>query len=204
MTDNRTTELRISEPLRGFIRHQSNRAYIDGGQAKWLTDIADKIDAKHEQAVAATLGSEPPYDELIRCLENDWNISASWDGLRKFWCIELTEEGVKLRDAVHGTLTAEQVREAHDKHWHDLPAEYDMPEAVALPEYSYDWQAIADELNAALGCGECSIEERNGDWYCTGCGEMVGTCDTASELYIDGNAVDLWSYCPRCGKAVKR
>ena len=58
MTDNRTTELRISEPLRGFIRHQSNRAYIDGGQARWLTDIADKIDAKHEQAIAATLGSE--------------------------------------------------------------------------------------------------------------------------------------------------
>lgn len=56
MTDNRTTELRISEPLRGFIRHQSNRAYIDGGQARWLTDIADKIDAKHEQAIAATLG----------------------------------------------------------------------------------------------------------------------------------------------------
>ena len=57
-TDSQTTELRISEPLRGFIRHQSNRAYIDGGQARWLTDIADKIDAKHEQAVAATLGSE--------------------------------------------------------------------------------------------------------------------------------------------------
>ena len=56
MTDNRTTELRISEPLRGFIRHQSNRAYIDGGQSRWLTEIADKIDAKHEQAIAATLG----------------------------------------------------------------------------------------------------------------------------------------------------
>lgn len=28
---------------------------------------------------------EPPYDELLRCLENDWHISASWDGLRKFW-----------------------------------------------------------------------------------------------------------------------
>ena len=51
MTDNRTTELRISEQLRGFIKHQSNRAYIDGGQARWLTEIADEIDAKHEQAM---------------------------------------------------------------------------------------------------------------------------------------------------------
>ena len=40
---------------------------------------------------------EPPYDELLRCLENDWHISASWDGLRKFWNIELTEEGDDLR-----------------------------------------------------------------------------------------------------------
>ena len=47
----------------------------------------------------AELGSELPYDELLRCLENDWNIRASWDGLRKFWSIELTEEGVRLRDA---------------------------------------------------------------------------------------------------------
>lgn len=55
------------------------------------------------------------------------------------------------RRAIHGTLTAEQVRETVEKHWHDLPDEYDMPEATALPEYSYDWQAIADELNAELG-----------------------------------------------------
>ena len=56
--------------------------------------------------------------------------------------------------AMHGTLTAEQVMRIHEvieKHWHDLSAEYDMPEATALPEYSYDWQAIADELNAVLG-----------------------------------------------------
>lgn len=50
-----------------------------------------------------------------------------------------------------GKLTAEQVRDAVEKHWHDLPAEYDMYEATALPGYSYDWQSIADELNATLG-----------------------------------------------------
>lgn len=45
--------------------------------------------------------------ELLRCLENDWHIHASWDGLRKFWCIELTEEGVKLRDAARAERTCE-------------------------------------------------------------------------------------------------
>ena len=54
--------------------------------------IADELNSRAE------LGSEPPYDELLRCLENDWHIRATWDGLRKFWCIELTEEGVKMRE----------------------------------------------------------------------------------------------------------
>jgi len=59
------------------------------------------------------------------------------------------------------------------------------------------------DLDAAtLGRGTCHIEEHHGDWYCTGCGEMVGTCDTASELCIDGNAIELWSYCPNCGRKV--
>lgn len=49
----------------------------------------------------------------------------------------------------------------------------------------------------------CHIEERGDDWYCDACDEMVGTCDTASELYIDGNAIELWNYCPNCGAKVE-
>ena len=66
-------------------------------------------------------------------------------------------------------------------------------DATITPE-----QAIA----ATLGGGTCRIEERHGDWYCTECGEMVGTCDTASELCIDGNAIEMWHFCPRCGAKV--
>ena len=87
----------------------------------------------------AELGSEPPYDELLRCLENDWHIRASWDGLRKFWCIELTEEGVELRDAAHSTLTAEQIRKAVEGHGN-----------IMDNRLYEDWQAVADELNAEL------------------------------------------------------
>ena len=148
-TDNRTTELRISEPLRGFIRHQSNRAYIDGGQARWLTKIADDIDAKHEQAVAATLGSDkPPYDELLRCLENDWHISASWDGLRKFWCIELTEEGVRMRDGKSNSR-AERTCRIEDRYYDEL------------------WEATCTRLS----CGhDVWSEVRN---YCPECGARI-------------------------------
>lgn len=60
-------------------------------------------------------------------------------------------------------------------------------------------QAVA----ATLGRGTCRIDYHFGEWYCTGCGEMVGTSDPTSELCIDGNAIELWSFCPRCGRKVE-
>ena len=72
-----------------------------------------KLTAYHltpEQAIAATLG-KLPYDELLRCLKNDWHISASWDGLRKFWNIELTEDGVQMRDSAWVERTCKDVSE---------------------------------------------------------------------------------------------
>lgn len=35
---------------------------------------------------------------LVTLLRNDCDIEASWDGLRKFWCIGLTESGCLMRD----------------------------------------------------------------------------------------------------------
>ena len=68
--------------------------------------IADELNAE--------LGNEPPYDELLRCLENDWHIEASWDGLRGFWCIGLTDEGVRLRDSARAERTCLIVNRQED------------------------------------------------------------------------------------------
>ena len=68
-----------------------------------------------EQAVEATLGEtptpppptppkQPPYDELIESLRRDWDIEASWDGLRRIWYVGLTDEGVRKRDEREATL----------------------------------------------------------------------------------------------------
>ena len=57
-------------------------------------------------------------------------------------------------------------------------------------------------IEATLGRGTCRMEKRHMDWRCTGCGEIVGTDDPTSELFIDGNAVELWRYCPNCGRKV--
>ena len=59
-----------------------------------------------EQAIEATLGPvapppEPPvvpYDALIDILRDEWGIEVMWDGLRRFWYVGLTEEGVRKRD----------------------------------------------------------------------------------------------------------
>ena len=84
--------------------------------------------------------------------------------------------------AERGTLTAEQVCETVEKHWHDLPNERDMPEATALPEYSYDWQAIADELNA-----RAERTCRNEHGHCSICGAIM---------------YDAPNYCANCGAKV--
>lgn len=38
------------------------------------------------------------FEELVEALRRDWGIEASWDGLRHFWYVGLTEEGVRKRD----------------------------------------------------------------------------------------------------------
>ena len=121
-----------AEQMQAAIERHSHdyygmRQFLSGSYAA----IADDLNAELE--------SEPSYDELLSCLENDWHIRASWDGLRKFWCIELTEEGVELRDAAHSTLTAEQIRKAVEGHGN-----------IMDNRLYEDWQAVADELNAEL------------------------------------------------------
>lgn len=65
------------------------------------------------QAIEATLGpqvqppsmpEQPPYDVLIDLLRDEWDIEVMWDGLRRFWYVGLTDEGVRKRDEREATL----------------------------------------------------------------------------------------------------
>lgn len=79
-------------------------------------------------------------------------------------------------------LTAEQVSAIFEKHWNN------------------NWQTIADELNAALGAGECEQEE--GGWSTEGDHARVWlTC--GHDCMVE-TVQDLPNFCPTCGKAVKR
>ena len=114
----------------------------------------------------------------------------------------LTPEQAIAATLGSGTLTAEQVRETVEKHWHDLPVEYGMLEATALPEFGYDWQGIADELNEIRN-GACEIVVQT--WHDHGGYDS----DTYEFVLSCGHTVEWLDYepprhCPRCGKAVKR
>jgi hypothetical protein len=99
----------------------------------------------------------------------------------------------------HGMLTADQVRDTVEKHWHDLSADYDMPEATVLPEYSYNWQVISDELNAELGSGTCTPVETETLENVTA---HVMECDECGHTYEHVNGD--YGRCPHCGKVVER
>ena len=87
----------------------------DGFEVVMQEDIDGKLDCltpiylTPAQAIEATLGprEQPPYDELIEALRRDWDIEASWDGLRRFWYVGLTDEGVRKRDEREATLGVE-------------------------------------------------------------------------------------------------
>lgn len=101
--------------------------------------------------------------------------------------------------AERGTLTAEQVREAVEAST--------FAETSTIREFNdSSWQAIADELNATLGGGECECvwNEQEGTFRCSSCDTLL-----TNEISIEWPSykvtpITLPNYCPNCGKAVKR
>ena len=70
--------------------------------------------------------------------------------------------------------------------------------------YSVGNVSVTETVDATLWRSVCEIEELNDGWYCTACGDILGSFDPDSELYIDGNVIETWDYCPSCGRKVKR
>ena len=91
----------------------------------------------------------------------------------------------------NGKLTAEQVRRCVRVG----ACDHGLWEAI---DEDTDWQAIADELNAVIGGGECEGELRESGWggytrHCGACGADLD-CDTRNRQ----------NFCPNCGRKVKR
>lgn len=92
---------------------------------------------------------------------------------------------------MNGKLTAEQVRELIAPHLGARPT-FDFGHHGAV--WRVDFQAIADELNATLGGGECEVEYSHAwmGWHCKSCDTLWMGIDSQKP-----------SYCMRCGRRVK-
>jgi len=110
----------------------------------------------------------------------------------------------------HGTLTAEQVKDAVLENFEEMhETNYDC-----WKPSKFDWQAIADELNAELGSGTCEPNwvlqgktQTQEFWRCEcgNCGYEFGVEDRSSfpfEITID--EVDVPNFCPNCGKRIRK
>lgn len=92
-----------------------------------------------------------------------------------------------------GTLTAEQVSHAAHGHY-ELRMMRDV-DGFDMPQVTFDWQAIAEELNA-IGGGECERVKHGVKpdgtprWRCSICGYGLGD--------------NRWAYCPKCGAKIRK
>jgi len=149
-----------------------------------------------------------PYCDIIRCENDGCEVKPSCgmghdnadcsrtNELIEAWnaraATTLGKVQMEVEPVLHGTLTAEQVREAIERH----VKFYDGGD--------YDEQAIADELNAELGNGTCEwVLEHSGTlfdkWRCSECGYLF-----VEPRCVQGyNDIDP-NFCMKCGKAVKR
>ena len=132
--------------------------------------------------------------ELVRCLKHFRESLLCNGGDYEH---DMREIGGHLKAATlgGGTLTAEQVREAIERH---------STETLGCRRQfmERDWQAIADELNAELGSGTCCLHYGEDDegydgWYCDECGGWFQV------VRRDGHLVKP-KHCQECGRRVER
>ena len=95
-----------------------------------------------------------------------------------------------------GTLTAEQVMAIAGKH---------QPDYCSDTHACFDWQAIADELNAELDGGTCEYIIEDNMNETEGMGDVwfrCTNCNMCYEYYADDWLLKM-PHCPKCGAAVK-
>ena len=96
---------------------------------------------------------EVRWARLLTLLRDEWDIDVAWDGLRRFWCVCLTAEGVRKRDEREAKVASSR------------------GPAKAKPVIVSD-----EETDCATGhcaCGACGEPIDPWDRFCRWCGAEV-------------------------------
>ena len=134
-------ERRIADELRkSFGRFERVVIDVDGEQHEYDADaliaLLESYEQVPEQGERENEGEResyaPPLDVLLRCLENDYGIRASWDRLRRVW---LTESVTAKLDCIE-----------NKSRWHEL---FGTPERMA--------ETLMDMCQSMGDCGHCSL-----------------------------------------------
>ena len=128
-----------------------------------------------------------------------WNARADYHGYKQ--AAIAAWESIKAWNtrAEHGTLTAEQVMAIAGKH---------QPDYCSDTHVCFDWQAIADELNAKLGSGTCDDLggiDANGEstFHCSKCGCILSLYDSEGVNTLCTSFIcDYPRFCPECGARI--
>ena len=125
------------------------------------------------------------FDNACNVVCSDCHIGTRFESLDFH---EQVVEAWNTRDELgSGTLTSEQVMTIAGKH---------QPDYCSDTHVCFDWQAIADELNAERSGGECENANKDGYGFrfeCSKCGygSITTNCRTRND--------ELPNYCPNCG-----
>ena len=177
MTDNQTTELREKLDTLG-IEHTDANYKRHMPITAWTVDDATFCYVEGSESTDLHIDDATPKQAIAATLGSE--------------------------RATYSPLTAEQVRELIAPHLNARPT-FDFGRHGAV--WSADFQAIADELNAELGSGTCSIvktwsdSDYVDDWRyrCSECGCFIPVNERDPET---GDVISAANFCPNCGKRV--
>lgn len=137
--------MRTEQVTKVWEFYRDNCAGYKEPMRKQLRELDEHVD--HIEAENAELRER--MELLTAILRNDCDIDASWDGLRLFWSIELTESGCLMRDrACKAEAENAKLRKLVRDMWHQS-CTYDTT-CDGCPRYVKHWD----------GTEECEFETR--------------------------------------------
>ena len=96
----------------GLVMPQAATLMMDAADTIW--ELRDDL----QRANAENAKLREQMERLVTLLRVDCDIDASWDGLRRFWSIGLTENGCLMRDrACKAEAEADRLRELAARAW---------------------------------------------------------------------------------------